>query len=237
MGGKLCEEIGVVPLVSDTTLVVDYLNAPLPTLCALTLGDLGLSLLFPLQSAAFQCMSQERCLLNWSHFFPYSLWRCLQFYIVGLTFCVSINKDKSYIFFICMFCELLNLSRMWRWHFTPAALAAFVSYFLEFLQRVQGCDQYSGRESLMPCQRLRSWASSSSVPLSISEAEFMADCPLSVTSGTVWLIWPVVLMCSGMRNAYCLPPARLSESARENVQENRDIHPSLSQFSLPFLFS
>lgn len=32
-------------------------------------------------------------------------------------------------------------------------------------------------------------------------------------------------MCSGMRNAYCLPPARLLESARENVQENRDIRP------------
>lgn len=90
----------------------------------------------------------------------------------------------------------------------------------------------------MPCQHLRSWASSSSVPLSISEAEFMADCPLSVTSGTVWLIWPVVLMCSGMRNAYCLPLARLSESARENVQENRDIHPSLpiTVFSLLLLF-
>lgn len=103
----------------------------------------------------------------------------------------------------------------------------FYFFFLDFLKLVQGCDQYSGTKLLMPCQHLCSWASSSSVPLSISEAEFMADCPLSVTSGTVWLIWPVVLMCSRMRNAYCLPLARLSESARENVQENRDIHPSL----------
>lgn len=107
---------------------------------------------------------------------------------------------------------------------------AFCLFFLDFLQQLQGCDQYSGRQSLTLCQHLRSRASSSSVPLSISEAEFMADCPPSVTSGTVWLIWPVVLMCSGMRNAYCLPLARLSESARENVQENRDIHPSLCFF-------
>lgn len=101
----------------------------------------------------------------------------------------------------------------------------FCLFFLVFLQQVWGCDQYSGRQSLTLCQNLRSRASCFSFPL--SEAEFMADCPLSVTSGTVWLIWPVVLMCSGMRNAYCLPLARLLESARENVQENRDIHPSL----------
>lgn len=72
----------------------------------------------------------------------------------------------------------------------PAALAAiffmFVFFFfLDFLKLVQGWDQYSGAQLLMPCQHLRSWASSSSVPLSVSEAEFMADCPLSVTSGTV----------------------------------------------------
>lgn len=111
----------------------------------------------------------------------------------------------------------------------------FCLFFPHFLQRVRGCDQYSDRQSLTPCQHLRSRASSSSVPLSISEAEFMADCPPSVTSGTVWLIWPVVLMCSGMHDAYCLPLARLSESARENVQENRDIHPSLPP-SLSFFF-
>lgn len=97
----------------------------------------------------------------------------------------------------------------------PAALSCSLSFFQHFLQQTQACDQYSGRQLLTPCQHLRCWASSSSVPLSISEAEFMADCPPSVTSGTVWLIWPVVLMCSGMRNAYCLPLARLSESARE----------------------
>lgn len=97
----------------------------------------------------------------------------------------------------------------------PAALSCSLSFFQHFLQQAQACDQYSGRQLLTPCQHLRCWASSSSVPLSISEAEFMADCPPSVTSGTVWLIWPVVLMCSGMRNAYCLPLARLSESARE----------------------
>ena len=112
---------------------------------------------------------------------------------------------------------------------------SFCLFFPHFLQRVQGCDQYSDRQSLTPCQHLRSRASSSSVPLSISEAEFMADCPPSVTSGTVWLIWPVVLMCSGMHDAYCLPLARLSESARENVQENRDIHPSLLFFFFFFL--
>ena len=42
-------------------------------------------------------------------------------------------------------------------------------------------------------------------------------------------------MCSGMHDAYCLPLARLSESARENVQENRDIHPSLLFFFFFFL--
>lgn len=40
-GGKLQEEIGVVSPVSNTALVLDYLNGPLPPLCALTLGDLG----------------------------------------------------------------------------------------------------------------------------------------------------------------------------------------------------
>lgn len=112
----------------------------------------------------------------------------------------------------------------------------FCLFIVDFLQQVQGCDQHSGRQSLMLCQHLRSQASSSSVPLSIAEAEFMADCPLSVTSGTVWLIWPVVLMCSGMHNAYCLPLARLSESARENVQENRDIHPLPPSLALFFPF-
>lgn len=63
-GGKLQEEIGVVPPVSDTALVLDYLNGPLPPLCALTLGDLGLSVLSALQSGVCQCTSLDRCLLN-----------------------------------------------------------------------------------------------------------------------------------------------------------------------------
>lgn len=46
-GGKLQEEIGVVPPVSNTALVLDYLNGPLPPLYALALGDLGLSLRSP----------------------------------------------------------------------------------------------------------------------------------------------------------------------------------------------
>lgn len=67
-GGKLRVEIGVVPPVSNTAVVLDCLNGPLPTLCALTLGDLGLSVLSPSQSA-----SQERCLANWSRFFSVSM--------------------------------------------------------------------------------------------------------------------------------------------------------------------
>lgn len=108
---------------------------------------------------------------------------------------------------------------------TAAQSVSVLPFFFFFLRQAKGCDQYSGRRLLMLCQNLFSWASCFSVPL--SEVEFMAGCLLSVTSGTVWLIWPVVLMCSGMRNAYCLPLARLSESAREKVQENRDIHFSL----------
>lgn len=57
--------------------------------------------------------------------------------------------------------------------------------FLDFLQQVQDCDQYSGRQSLTPCQHLLRRATSSSVLLSISEAGIMADCPPSVTSRTV----------------------------------------------------
>ena len=45
-GGKLQEKIGVVPPVSATTLVLNYLNGPLPPLCALTPGRMGLSELF-----------------------------------------------------------------------------------------------------------------------------------------------------------------------------------------------
>lgn len=67
-GGKLREEIGVVSPVSNTALVLDYLNGPLPPLCALTLGDLGLSVLSPSQSGVSQSMSPEGCLLNGSHF-------------------------------------------------------------------------------------------------------------------------------------------------------------------------
>lgn len=39
-------------------------------------------------------------------------------------------------------------------------------------------------------------------------------------------------MCSGMRNAYCLPPARQLESAREEVGENRVIPPLSPPLSL-----
>lgn len=72
---------------------------------------------------------------------------------------------------------------------------------------------------------------------SASEAEIVANCPRSVTRGTVWFIWPFFLMCSG--NAYCLLLARLSKSARENVRDIRDIRPSflspcLFLFSFPF---
>lgn len=63
-GGKLREEIGVVPPVSDAALVLDYLNGPLPPLCALTLGDLGLSVPSPFQSEVSHYTSPERCLLN-----------------------------------------------------------------------------------------------------------------------------------------------------------------------------
>lgn len=63
-GGKLREEIGVVPPVSDAALVLDYLNGPLPPLCALTLGDLGLSAPSLFQSEISQSMSPERSPLN-----------------------------------------------------------------------------------------------------------------------------------------------------------------------------
>lgn len=61
-GGKLHEEIGVVPPVSDSALVLDYLNGPLAALCALSPGDLALSLLSSIQSRLFQYMFQERWL-------------------------------------------------------------------------------------------------------------------------------------------------------------------------------
>lgn len=54
-GGKLQEEIGVVLLVSNAALVLNYLNGPLTPppsthTHALTLGDLGLSLYSLFQS-------------------------------------------------------------------------------------------------------------------------------------------------------------------------------------------
>lgn len=76
------EEIGVVPPVSDTALVLDYLNGPLPTLCALALGDLGLSILSSLQSEVFQYISEEMP-SKLKHFFPVSM-KMLQFCIVGM---------------------------------------------------------------------------------------------------------------------------------------------------------
>lgn len=119
----------------------------------------------------------------------------------------------------------------------PAALADLaLLFFLHFLQQVKGWNQYSGRQLLTPCQYLRSQTSSSSVPLSVCEAEFMAACPPSVTSGTVWLIWPVVLLCFRMCNIYCLPLACLLESAREIVQYNLDIHLLLSPLFCGFFF-
>lgn len=95
-----------------------------------------------------------------------------------------------YLFYVILYFEkdvtvTLKCQQLWQLLFFWFFSVLFFAFFLDFLQLVQGCDQYSGRQSLMPCQHLRSWASSSSVPLSISEAEYMADCPLSVTSGTV----------------------------------------------------
>ena len=63
-GGKLHKEIGVVPPVSDSALVPDYLNGPLPSLCALAPGHQALSLLSSIQSGLFQCMFEQRWPLN-----------------------------------------------------------------------------------------------------------------------------------------------------------------------------
>lgn len=63
-GGKLWEEIGVVPPVSNAALVLDYLNAPLPPQCALALGDLGLSGPSHFQSEVSPFESPERRLLK-----------------------------------------------------------------------------------------------------------------------------------------------------------------------------